>query len=99
MRRPFRSAPRLRALPLPPPWLSILPFTGLLRCRVSATTGRVMSRCALDAPRLVNDPFEHPHDRIPFERAARVRAVRAHVVQHLLLPIGLVHLEPERLLQ
>ncbi len=58
-----------------------------------------MSCGALDAPRLVDDPFEHPHDGVPFERAARLLAVRAHVVQHLRLAVGLVHLEPERLLQ
>ena len=55
--------------------------------------------CALDAPRLVDNPFEHPHDGVPFERAACLLAVGAHVVQHLLLPLGLIHLEPECLLQ
>ena len=59
----------------------------------------IMSRGALDAPRLVDDPFEHPYDGVAFERTARVLAVGAHVVQHLLLTVGLVHLEPERLFQ
>src|SRR5688572_31761224 len=99
MRRPFRSAPRSRALPLPPPWLSILPFTGLPRRTISAKAVRVMSRGALDAPRLVDNPFEDPDDSVPFERAARVRSVGAHVVQHLFLPIRLIYLEPEFLLQ
>ena len=58
-----------------------------------------MSRGALDAPRLVDDSLEHPHDGVSFERAACVFTVGAHVVQHRLLAIGLVHLEPERLLQ
>jgi hypothetical protein len=58
-----------------------------------------MSRGALDAPRLVNDSFEHAHDGIPLERAARVLPVRLHVVQHLFFAIGLVHLQPEGLLQ
>ena len=58
-----------------------------------------MSRGALDAPRLVDNPFEHPHDGIPLEGAAGVLAVRLHVVQHLFLAIGLVHLQPEGLLQ
>jgi len=58
-----------------------------------------MSRCALDAPRLVDDPFEYPYDRVPFEGTACVLAVGAHMVQHLLLTVGLVHLKPERLFQ
>ena len=58
-----------------------------------------MSCCALDAPRLVDDPLEYTHDGVPLEWAACVRAVGAHVLQHLLLPIGLIHLEPERLFQ
>ena len=58
-----------------------------------------MSRGTLDAPRLVDDSLEHPHDGVPFERAACMFPVGAHVVQHLLLAIGLVHFEPERLLQ
>ena len=58
-----------------------------------------MCRGALDAPCLVNNPFEDPHDGVPFQRAARVRAVSAHVVQHLFFTIGLIYIEPEGLLQ
>ena len=58
-----------------------------------------MSRGSLDAPRLVDNPFEDPHDGIALERAACVLPVGLHVVQHLLFPIGLIDLEPERLLQ
>jgi hypothetical protein len=58
-----------------------------------------MSRCALDAPRLVDDPFEHPYDGVPLERTASVYAVGAHMVQHLLLTVGLIYVEPERLFQ
>ena len=58
-----------------------------------------MRRCALDAPRLVDNPFEYPYDGVPFKRTACVLAVGAHMVQHLLLTVGLVHLEPERLFQ
>ena len=58
-----------------------------------------MSCCALDAPRLIDNPFEHPHNRVAFQGAVRVFAVRAHVVQHLCLALGLIHFEPERLFQ
>src|SRR6188768_1762520 len=58
-----------------------------------------MCRGALNASRLVDNPFEHPNDRITLERTPRVLAVRAHVVEYLRLAIGLVHLEAERLLQ
>ena len=58
-----------------------------------------MSRGALDAPRLVDNPFKHADDGVTFERAAGVRAVSPHVLQHVLFAVGLVHLEPERLLQ
>jgi hypothetical protein len=58
-----------------------------------------MSRGALDAPRLVDNPFEHPNDGIPLEGAAGVLAVRAHVMEHLRLTVGLVHLEAKRLFQ
>ena len=58
-----------------------------------------MSRGSLDAPRLVDNPFEDPHDGIALEWAACMFSVGLHVVQHLFFPIGLIDLEPERLLQ
>jgi hypothetical protein len=57
-----------------------------------------MSRGALDAPRLVDDPFEYPRNRVAFERAARMVSVRPHVMQHLRLALGLIHLEAKSLL-
>jgi hypothetical protein len=58
-----------------------------------------MSRCAFDAPRFVDNSFEHPHDGISLEGTARVFAVYAHVMQHLRLALGLIHVETERVFQ
>jgi hypothetical protein len=58
-----------------------------------------MSRRAFDAPRLVDNPFEDPHYCVSLERAACLFPMGLHMVQHLFLTIGLIHLEPEGLLQ
>ena len=39
-----------------------------------------MNRGALDAPRLVNDPFKHPHDGVSLERAEDLMPARLWAV-------------------
>ena len=58
-----------------------------------------MHRGAFNPPRLVDDAFEDPRNGRAFERASRHLAVRLHVTEHLGLTLGLIDVEPERLLQ
>ena len=52
----------------------------------------------LEPPRLVDDAFEQPRQRVRAERALDRRAVLTDVPQHLRLAIRLVDLEAEPLL-
>src|SRR5262249_37601267 len=56
-----------------------------------------MNQAPFEAPRFVDDPFEQPRDRVRSERPFRRDA--AHVREHLLLALRLIHLDPQLLLQ
>lgn len=58
-----------------------------------------MCRGALDAARLIDDPFEYPDDGVPLEGTARLLSVRPHVPEHFGFPIGLIDLETQLVLQ
>ncbi len=51
----------------------------------------------LEPPRLIDDSFEKPRDRVRAERALRGDA--SHVIEHLLLAIRLIDLDAQILLQ
>src|SRR5882672_1522062 len=52
-----------------------------------------MYHATLETPRFVDDPFEQAGDRVRAERPFRRDA--PHMRQHLLLPLGLIHLDAE----
>src|SRR5437762_1426601 len=55
-----------------------------------------MYHAPLETPRFVDDPFEQARDRVRAERP--FRRDTPHVFQHLLLPLGLIDLDAELLL-
>src|SRR5438093_217346 len=72
--------------------LSALAVSFQLRFRFNV----LVDHAALEPPRFVDDAFEQPRDGVGTERSLRRDA--AHVREHLLLALGLIHLDAELLL-
>src|SRR2546428_2112608 len=92
--RPWRSDPRWPVPALLRPWLPspvpVLSFRGL-------AADFAVHHSALETARFIDDTFEQPRDGIRAERPLH-RDV-PHVLEHLLLALGLIDLDALRLLQ
>src|SRR3954454_4215661 len=89
-------------------WLSVAPscMTTTMTCcslfllcrrHLAGLVGFAVDHAPLQPPRLVDDALEQPRDGVGPERP--LGGDRAHVLEHLLLAIGLVDLRPGFLLQ